>query len=406
MTDLSNGQPPSTSEAATGQATPLADHVIAFGRILRRAGLRVGSGQIVDALRAVEVVGVERREDVYQAFYSVFVRRQSEVELFDGAFHLFWRAPSELSEMMQMMLPSAGDNRAPEEQPRQRVQEALEEPKDRPPERAHPVEEAEIEVSVSFSRTETLKEKDFADFSAEEVAAAKELMQRMRWPVAPRRVRRLSAREKGRPLDLRRTVRGALRHHGELLDLCRRGPKKKPRPIVLLCDISGSMEPYSRMLLHFMHAVTAGMEQRVESFVFGTRLTRITHHLRRRDVDEAVARVSDEVQDWAGGTRIGEAIRAFNYVWLRRVLRSGGVALVISDGCDRGDAALLGKEMARLRRACHHLFWLNPLLRYAGYEPLTQGIQAALPHVDSFLPVHNLESLEQLGQALAKATGG
>ena len=403
MTPNPNGLPPPMPEARAG--APLADHVVAFGRVLRRAGLRVGSDQIMDAMRAVETVGVERRDDVYQALFSVFVRKQSEVELFDGAFHLFWRAPSALSELLQQMLPSAGDNRAPEEQPKQRVQEALEEPEDEPPpEQAQPAEEVEVEVVVSFSRTEALKQKDFAEFSAQEVAEAKAFMQQMRWPVEPQRVRRRSPRQKGRHLDLRQTVRRGLRHHGELLDLRRQGPKKKPRDLVLLCDISGSMEPYARMLLHFMHAVTDGMAQRVESFVFGTRLTRITHHLGRRDVDEAIARVSDEVQDWAGGTRIGEAVKTFNYEWLRRVLRSGGVVLVISDGCDRGDAALLDREMARLHRACHHLFWLNPLLRYEGYEPLTKGIQAALPHIDSFLPVHNLESLEQLGDTLAKAT--
>ena len=197
----------------------------------------------------------------------------------------------------------------------------------------------------------------------------------------------------------RATLRQSLRHQGELLTLRRRGPKRKPRPVVVLCDISGSMEPYARMLLHFMHAVAERMD-RVESFVFGTRLTRITRALERRDIDAALADVSADVNDWAGGTRIGEAIKAFKYDWLRRTLRSGGVVLVISDGCDRGDTTLLEREMARLHRNCHRLLWLNPLLRYDGYEPLTQGMQAALPHIDDFLPVHNLESLEQLGQTL------
>lgn len=253
-----------------------------------------------------------------------------------------------------------------------------------------------------YSEAERLKEKDFADFTADEVAAAKEAIERMRWPVEPMRVRRRSPRAKGRHLDLRQTIRHALRTQGEVMRLRTRGPKRKMRPLVVLCDISGSMEPYARMLLHFMHAMTGGL-QRVECFVFGTRLTRITRHLRQRDVDDAVTAVTDQVNDWDGGTRIGEALKDFTYHWLRRTLRSRGVVLVISDGCDRGDTDLPEKEMARLHRGCHRLMWLNPLLRYDAYEPLTRGMQAALPHIDDFLPVHNLASLEQLAEALAEA---
>ena len=387
-------------------ATSLADHIVAFGRVLRRAGIEVGSHQIMDAVRAVEVVGVRREDDVYQALFSVFVRRRDEVELFDQAFHLFWRAPSRLPDLMHMVLPQT--KTPPPERPRQhkRAQEALKEPgkKNRVRKRRSQGEEqTKVELVMTYSASEVLRKKDFAEFTAEEVAAAKALIRTMRWPIKPRPVRRRSPREKGRQLHVRETMRRALRHHGELLDLRFQGPKKKPRPVVVLCDISGSMEAYARMLLHFMHAVTDGLD-RVESFVFGTRLTRITRYLRRRDIDDAVAATADVVNDWAGGTRIGEAIKTFNYRWLRRVLRSGGVVLIISDGCDRGDTDLLSREMARLARNCHRLIWLNPLLGYDAYQPLTKGMVAALPHIDDFLPVHNLESLEQLGEVLASLT--
>ena len=381
----------------------LADHIVAFGRVLRRAGLEVGSHQIMDAVRAVEVVGVRREDDVYQAFFSVFVRRRDQVELFDQAFHLFWRAPSQLPDLMHRMLPQV--DVPPPEQPRQRqrAQDALKEQDKQttiPKPRRSEEEQTEVELLATYSAAEALRKKDFAAFTAAEVTAAKALIRQMRWPIPPKAVRRRSPLEKGRHLHLRATIRRSMRHHGELLDLRFQGPQKKPRPIVVLCDISGSMEPYARMLLHFMHAVTDGLD-RVESFVFGTRLTRITRYLRRRDVDDAVAATSQVVNDWAGGTRIGEALKEFNYRWLRRVLRSGGVVLVISDGCDRGDTALLGREMARLKRNCHRLIWLNPLLGYDAYQPLTKGMLAALPHIDDFLAVHNLDALEQLGEALS-----
>ncbi|MFQ5570736.1 MAG: VWA domain-containing protein [Rhodothermales bacterium] len=384
-------------------ATPLADHIVAFGRVLRRAGLKVGSHQIMDALRAVELVGVRRQDDVYQALFNVFVQRREQVELFEQAFHLFWRAPSQLPDLMAMLLPQT--DVPPPERPKQqtRAHQALTEAgKKNTGIRPRPSneEKTKIEFLATYSADEVLRKKDFADFTVEEVAAARAFIRHMRWPIEPHRVRRHSPREKGRRLHMRGTMRRALHHHGELLDLRYQGPKKKMRPVVVLCDISGSMEPYARMLLHFMHAVTGGL-RRVESFVFGTRLTRITRYLRRRDVDDAVGTTAREVNDWAGGTRIGEALKEFNYTWLRRVLRSGGVVLIISDGCDRGDTDLLGREMARLARNCHRLIWLNPLLGYEAYQPLTRGMQAALPHIDDFLPVHNLDSLQQLGEILA-----
>ena len=380
--------------------TALADHVVAFGRVLRRAGLKIGSHQIMDAVRAVECVGVQRRADVYQALFSVFVQRREHIPLFDEAFRLFWRAPSQRAQMMNLMLPQApAPPPAPPKQ-RTRAQQALQEPEQKKRIQPRRVEEKR-DIAAVYSPNEALRRKDFGAFTAEEVAAAKAFLRDLRWPLALQTTRRRSPREKGRHLHLRETMRRSLRDVGEFVELRYQGPKQKPRPVVVLCDISGSMEPYARMLLHFMHAITGGME-RVESFVFGTRLTRITRYLRRTDVDEALDAVSRNVQDWSGGTRIGEALKTFNYHWLRRVLRSGGVVLVISDGCDRGDPALLAREMERLAHNCHRLLWLNPLLGYDAYEPLTRGMQAALPHIDDFLSVHNLESLEHLGAVLAR----
>lgn len=382
--------------------SPLADHIVSFGRVLRRAGLTVGSHQIMDALRAVDLVGVGRKDDVYQALFGIFVQRREHIDLFDHAFRLFWQAPSQLEAVMQMMLPQT--TLPPSARPRQmtRVQQAMaEKPKPQPkPEPPKEDNEHDIQLLATYSADEVLREKDFADFTAEEVERAKDFIRQMRWPIEPMRMRRQTPRSKGRRLHLRRTMQQSLRHQGEFVRLHRQGPKRKQRPIVVLCDISGSMDAYARMLLHFMHAATDGLD-RVESFVFGTRLTRITRYLRRRDIDDAIAAVTKDVNDWSGGTRIGEAIKDFNYHWLRRVLRSGGVVLIISDGCDRGDIDLLAREMARLARNCHRLLWLNPLLGYDAYEPLTRGMVAALPHIDDFLPVHNLRSLEQLGDLLA-----
>ncbi|SHK56557.1 vWA domain-containing protein [Rhodothermus profundi] len=371
--------------------------IVAFAQALRRAGLVIGTDQVLDALRAVELVGIRRREDVRQALFSVFVRHQSEAVLFDQVFQLFWREHSVLPEELAALLPKAPASSAwPPGMAR--ALEALQ------PRRVHSreadAEEQDVRWMLTYSADEVLRHKDFAQMTLEEEAAVRAFLRTLRWPLPPRRTRRWQpGGRQGRP-DWRRTLRLALRRQGEVLHLAMRLPRYKPRPLVVLCDISGSMERYSRLLLHFLHAITGGL-RRVESFVFGTRLTRITRQLRLRDVDVALAEVGRAVQDWSGGTRIGEALRTFNYRWLRRVLPASGVVLIISDGLDRGDPALLTREMARLSRSCYRLIWLNPLLRYEHYQPLTQGMRAALPYVDHFLPVHNLASLEQLGNLLA-----
>ncbi len=374
----------------------MSDRIVAFGRLLRRVGLRVGSQQMIDALRAVEVVGINRKRDVRHALFGVFVSRHEDFDLFEQAFALFWHLGAADSTPVQDMLPDLGKKKNPV---RSRVQDALSDVFDTDLEK-DARQAISYDTFATYSAVERLRRKDFADCTAAELAAARRMLREMVWPIAPRRARRLRSRKSGRRVQLRKTLRQNLRFAGEFIDLRMQGPTTKPRPVIVLCDISGSMEPYARMFLHFMHAITGGLD-RVESFVFGTRLTRITRCLLRRDVDEAVAEASRMVCDWAGGTRIGEALREFNWHWLRRVLRSGGVVLIISDGCDRGDDGLLSREMERLRRGCHRLIWLNPLLGYDAYEPLTKGMLAALPHVSDFLPVHNLEALEDLGAVLS-----
>jgi hypothetical protein len=249
---------------------------------------------------------------------------------------------------------------------------------------------------MSYSAQEVLKDKNFGDFSEDELELARRLMERMRWRTARRLTRRTERAARGRQLDLRRTVRRAFTTGGETLTWAHKERKLKPRPLVLICDVSGSMERYTRLLLQFLHTVSHGTNANVETFVFATRLTRITPSLRRRRVADALERVADEVADWSGGTRTGESLAIFNRHWARRVLGRGAVVLIISDGWDRGDVEQLGKEMLRLHRTSYRLMWLNPLLGSPNYRPLTRGMQAALPHLDDFLPVHNLKSLEAL----------
>ena len=371
------------------------DHLITFGRVLRRLGFEVGPAHMLTALEAVREVGVRRRDDVYFALRACLVSRREQIDLFDQAFYLFWKAPSALPEVMQWLLQNTHIPNNTRSKGFHRVQEALQNRNNSPAKETQSEKKIEIDEVFTYSAIEVLRKKDFAAFSNEEIAAARRYMQHFVWPLPPYKTRRFSSSLDSRMLDVRETTRASLRNAGEIIHLKTRGVKKKSRPIVLLCDISGSMERYARMLLHFMYSLTED-RRRVESFVFGTRLTRITRHLKHRDIDEAISAVSQEVVDWAGGTRIGESIKDFNYNWLRRVLRSSSIVLIISDGWDRGDTDLLEREMGRLKRSCHRLFWLNPLMGYKDYEPLTLGMKAALPHVDRLLSVHNLESLEQL----------
>jgi uncharacterized protein with von Willebrand factor type A (vWA) domain len=373
------------------------DQIVAFAHLLREMGVQVGPGQTVELARALEFAPITDRADFRAAARCVLVQRREDLPLFDTAFDFFWRA--EGADPLQLAIPAVQAPRRRSLRLPRRADERAE-----PPETPHETQEVQVGVTLAYAREEALRTKDFGSFSWEEVQACKELLRRLRWRLSERRTRRRRPDRRGRALDMRRTLRDSMRHGGASLELRWRTPRTRRRPLVVLCDISGSMDRYSRILLQFVHTVSSGLRD-VEAFVFGTRLTRITRLLRDRDIDEAVAEVSRQVLDWSGGTRIGETLKEFNFVWGRRVLGRGAVVLLISDGWDRGDADLLGREISRLQRSCHRLIWLNPLLGSPAYQPLTKGMRAALPFVDDFLPVHNLASLEQLGERLASMPG-
>ena len=390
-----------TAPADAGDGTIL-PNLLMFGEVLRRLGLDVGAANMLDLVRATEHVPIGgNRNDFRLAARALLVHRRSDLELFDEAFQVFWRRPAHGRSMRD--LRSMGEERRYRTP---RVMPHREDTSDGPPGGDDPDDAGDrqpvVDLQRSFSAREVLRQRDFADYTPAEVSAARVLMSELQWDLGSRRTRRLTWGD-GRDVDLRRTMRRSLSYGGEMLDIAHRRRKNKPRPLVLICDVSGSMERYTRMLLHFVHTVSVSGQQ-MEAFLFATRLTRITRHLEHRGVDRAVSEVARAVPDWAGGTRIGEAIKAFNYRWARRVLRGGAVVLVISDGWDRGEPDLLSREMARLQRSCHRLIWLNPLLGSPGYEPLTRGMQAALPYIDDFLPAHNLHSLQELAVHLNRLT--
>ena len=391
-----------TAPADAGEGAILAN-LLLFGAVLRRLGLDVGTANILDLARATEFVPIGgNRNDFRLAARALLVRHPADLPLFDEAFRVFWRRPAYGHSRRD--LRSMGEERRYRTP---RVTPHREDTSDGPPgddaddDRTDEAGNRQpvVDLQRSFSAREVLRQRDFAEYTPAEIRAARALMSELAWAPGRRRTRRQTRGEAGPAIDLRRTMRRSLSHGGEMLELARRRRKTKPRPLALICDVSGSMERYTRMLLHFVHAVAAGGQQ-LEAFLFATRLTRITRHLAHRGVDQAVGEVARAVPDWAGGTRIGEAIKMFNYRWARRVLRGGAVVLVISDGWDRGEPELLGREMARLQRSCHRLIWLNPLLGSPGYQPLTRGMQAALPYIDDFLPAHNLHSLQELARHL------
>ena len=372
-----------------------------FARTLRAAGLPIGPGRVIEALRAVETVGIGRREDFYWTLHSVFVNRQDQRPIFDQAFHVFWRNPQLLERMMAMLLPSIGapDDANKGEEISRRLAEALKAERGDGEEGAAPEEEElEIDAAMTYSARELLQRADFEKMSVAELEQAKRLIARMTLPIMDLPTRRFAPDPHGRRIDMRATLRAALRSGG-LPALRRRNPRRRHPPLVIICDISGSMSRYSRIVLHFMHAVTNDRD-RVFAFLFGTRLTNITRLLRHRDVDIALDRVARSVEDWSGGTRIGHCLAEFNAKWSRRVLGQGAIVLFISDGLDRDIGEGLEREMERLHKSCRRLIWLNPLLRYDAYEPKSMGARAIMPHIDDFRPVHNLESLADLGGVL------
>ena len=376
----------------------LTANLMRFTRLLRKVGMPVGPGRMLEAVRAAEAVGLKSREDFYWAQHAVFVNRRDQRELFDEAFRIFWRNPHLMERMAGPTLSSPeGQGEEAKEPISRRMADALAgEGKTLSLE-----SEADSDASLTWSRREVLGSKDFEKMSAEEIREARIAVARMRLPVMEVATRRWRTNTAGARADLRASLRAAMRGGGDIIPLRKRRRRRRHPPLVILCDISGSMEVYSRMFLHFMHAITNDRD-RVHTFLFGTRLTNITRHLRHRDVDIALEKTSAAVKDWAGGTRIGECLHQFNRDWSRRVLAQGAVVLLITDGLDRDAGAGLAAEMQRLHKSCRRLVWLNPLLRYDAFEPKSLGIRAIMPHVDEFRPVHNLDSLAQLANILGK----
>jgi uncharacterized protein with von Willebrand factor type A (vWA) domain len=382
----------------------LAENVMHFARVLRAAGLPVGPNKVIDALRALEVAGISRRDDFYWTLASVFLDKREQFEIYDQAFHIFWRDPKMLERVMALLLPQVYGRANPDEPPPppSRLTEALlpeakqaENPADAP-------EQIEIDAAFTVSEREVLQKTDFESMTNEELAQAKKLIATLRMPLPKVRTRRLTRDPHGARIDMRASLRASMRSGADMIALERRSQTRRHPPLVILCDISGSMSRYSRMFLHFLHAITNDRD-RVYTFVFGTRLTNITRHLRHRDVDVALTHVAQAVADWSGGTRIGTSLKEFNLRWSRRVLGQNAVVLMITDGLDRDLGHELREEMARLDRSCRRLIWLNPLLRYEGFEPRPAGVRAMLPHVDAFLPAHNIESLVDLARVLSAA---
>ncbi len=400
MSDLASAAALSGLGGAGGGA--LSANLQGFGRLLRRAGLPVGHNEALAAMEALTQVPLDDRRQVHAALRAVMVRRREHFELFDQAFLLYWSNPEAGRNAAAMALLEGMKERAAKPPPgTRRLSEARSAPPRPPPDRPPPEEERPpADVALTVSERERLQSMDFEAMSAEEIALAKQDIRRLVLPLDARPTRRFRSDPQGPVIDLRATIRASLRQGGEILSLERKRRVVRPPPLVALCDISGSMARYAQILLHFLHAVTND-RARVHSFLFGTRLTNVTRQLRHRDPEVAFEMVSHIVPDWSGGTRIGESLELFNRHWARRVLGQGAVVLLITDGLDREGARGLADATARLQRSCRRLVWLNPLLRYAGFQPRSEGIRAMLPHVDEFRTVHNLNSLRALVETLS-----
>jgi uncharacterized protein with von Willebrand factor type A (vWA) domain len=378
----------------------LAENILYFARALRAAGIPVGPGAVLDALEALSVAHVGARDDFYWTLHAVFVKRHEHTALFDQAFKIFFRKRGYIEKMIASMLPESAPGSAKAPPPgAQRIQEALFSGLDQREQRKSNVE---IDARLTVSDREVLQKKDFAQMSAVEIAAAKEAIARLALPLDEVRTRRLVANRHGHLIDIRRTLRASMKAGGAVIDLKYLGPRVKEPPLVALLDISGSMSEYTRLFWHFLHAITDA-RKRVTTLLFGTRLTNVSRAIRQRDPDEALAACSANVADWSGGTRIASSLHVFNKQWARRVLTQGAVVLLITDGLERDADDTLAFEMDRLHRSCRRLIWLNPLLRFSGFEARAKGVQTMLPYVDELRPVHNLESMAELVRALSGA---
>jgi uncharacterized protein with von Willebrand factor type A (vWA) domain len=383
----------------TDHSGKLAENILYFARALRAAGIPVGPGAVLDALAAVEAAHLGTREDFYWTLHAVFVKRHEHSVLFDQAFRIFFRRRGLLERLLALTMPQVAAPRDEAEKPAlQRIQDALFSGTDkREPEKP----EIEIDARLTVSDREVLQKKDFAQMSAAEIAAAKEAIRKLVLPLDERRTRRLAPHPHGHIIDIRRTLRASMKGGGAFIDLKYLGPTTKAPPIVALLDISGSMSQYTRLFLHFLHALTEARKH-VSSFLFGTRLTNVTRALKERDPDEALAACTAGVLDWSGGTRIATSLHAFNKQWGRRVLGEGAIVLLITDGLERDGDETLAFEIDRLHRSCRRLIWLNPLLRFDRFEAKAKGIRTMLPHVDEFRAIHTLDSMAELVGALSQ----
>ncbi|WP_034884602.1 uncharacterized protein M728_001524 [Ensifer sp. WSM1721] len=378
----------------------LADNIVFFARALRRAGLRIGPTAIADAINAVSLIGIGSRAEFYAALQCIFVKRHEDQALFDEAFRLFWRPRDLVSKMIALMSPVLPQRREDRRRPGQaRVSDSLLAARqDAGPPREAP--EMEIDARYTASGRELFRKADFAQMSAAEIVEARKALSSLLLPLDRVRTRRYRTSHRPRRIDPRATMRDAMRLGGDFILPRFREPRRVHPPLVVLADISGSMSQYTRVFLHFLHALTE-QRHRVHTFLFGTRLTNVTRQMRYRDPDEALDECVAAVEDWSGGTRIGETLREFNRRWSRRVLGQGAIVLLITDGLERDDTTELQIEIDRLHRSCRRLIWLNPLLRFDGFEARARGVRAMLPHVDEFRAVHNLESVAELVKSLS-----
>jgi uncharacterized protein with von Willebrand factor type A (vWA) domain len=379
----------------------IADNIVFFARALRKAGMRVGPAAVKDAIEAVLAAGIGGRDDFYWTLHAVLVTRREDHAVFDEAFRLFWKSRELIEKLLAIFSPIAPDRRE-KQRPRaaeNRVARAMFEGHEKN-ERRTEIPEIEIDARLTVSGNELLRRKDFSQMTADEVVEARRAIAALRLPADLVRTRRFHADPHGRRTDPRAMLRASLRTGGTLILPKFRSAREVHPPIVVLADISGSMSQYTRIFLHFLHALTE-KRRRVHAFVFGTRLTNLTRQMRHRDPDEALAQCSQAVKDWSGGTRIGDALAEFNRLWSRRVLGQGAIVLLITDGLERDEVGGLSHEMERLHKSCRRLVWLNPLLRFDGFEPRARGVRAMLPHVDELRPVHNLNALSDLCASLS-----
>jgi len=396
---------------AASHTGALANNVVHFVRLIRAAGVRAGTASTLNALALVEAAGIERRADIRAALRSTLISRPEHRELFDIAFDLFWKDPQIQEKMLSALLPTVQGRgqTPPPPPPPQRLTDAFapDAPRLDPKRLPNQQDEVNFDATLTFSASEKLQRMDFEQMNAAEWEAARKAAASLALPMRPLRTRRSAPARQGR-IDLRACLQQSRKTGGEIIGIERTQPGERPPKLVVLCDISGSMHRYTRMFLHFVHALAnatgassrGGRPQKLEVFLFGTRLTHVTRHLRGQDVDVALARVAAAAPDWSGGTRIGACLYEFNLRWARRVLGYGAQVLLLTDGLDREDTTLLTKAADRLGRSCRNLIWLNPLLRYDGFEPRAAGVRALLPHVDTFVPVHNLNSIADLAQSL------